>query len=150
CQVNAETADPVDELSPEAVELCRKLGSNATRVSEIAGGRDRAVHAAIQEGINKVNEKATSNAQRVQKWIILDRDFSVGGGELGQCHECAECSVFLWLHSRLWYLIKAHKLFCPAVNRRSYLISHNMKVVLKNKSEHLFSHVPATVNPKLL
>ncbi|MEQ2232392.1 Long-chain-fatty-acid--CoA ligase acsbg2 [Ilyodon furcidens] len=83
CQVNAETADPVDELSPEAVELCRKLGSNATRVSEIAGGRDRAVHAAIQEGINEVNEKATSNAQRVQKWIVLDRDFSVGGGELG-------------------------------------------------------------------
>ncbi|XP_047231835.1 long-chain-fatty-acid--CoA ligase ACSBG2 isoform X1 [Girardinichthys multiradiatus] len=83
CQVNAETTDPVDELSPEAVELCRKLGSNATRVSEIAGGRDRAVHAAIQEGINKVNEKATSNAQRVQKWIVLDRDFSVGGGELG-------------------------------------------------------------------
>ncbi|XP_047443161.1 long-chain-fatty-acid--CoA ligase ACSBG2 isoform X2 [Mugil cephalus] len=83
CQVNAESGDPEDELTPEAVELCKKLGSNATRVSEIAGGRDRAVHTAIQEGINRVNEKANSNAQRIQKFLILDRDFSVGGGELG-------------------------------------------------------------------
>ncbi|TMS20272.1 Long-chain-fatty-acid--CoA ligase ACSBG2 [Larimichthys crocea] len=82
-QVHAETGDPEDELTPEAVELCRKLGSNATRVSEIAGGRDRVIHTAIQEGINRVNEKAISNAQRIQKWIILDRDFSISGGELG-------------------------------------------------------------------
>uniref|UniRef100_A0A672JJH0 Long-chain-fatty-acid--CoA ligase ACSBG2 n=1 Tax=Salarias fasciatus TaxID=181472 RepID=A0A672JJH0_SALFA len=83
CQVNQESGEPEDELTPEAVEFCRKLGSNATRVSEIAGGRDRAVHAAIQKGMDKVNEKATSNAQRVQKWVVLDRDFSVAGGELG-------------------------------------------------------------------
>ncbi|XP_029285638.1 long-chain-fatty-acid--CoA ligase ACSBG2 isoform X2 [Cottoperca gobio] len=83
CQVNAESGDPEDELTPEAVELCRKLGSNATRVSEIAGGRDRSIQAAIQEGINRVNEKASSNAQRIQKWIVLDRDFSLTGGELG-------------------------------------------------------------------
>jgi len=82
--VNPETGDPEDELTPEAVELCRKLGSNATQVSEIAGGRDRKVHAAIQEGLNQINEKATSNAQRIQKWVVLDRDFSVGGGELGE------------------------------------------------------------------
>ncbi|CAB1455634.1 unnamed protein product [Pleuronectes platessa] len=83
CQVNADTGDPEDELSSEALEFCGSLGSNATRVSEVAGGRDRAIHNAIQEGINRVNEKAPSNAQRVQKWIILDRDFSVPGGELG-------------------------------------------------------------------
>ncbi|XP_019954091.1 long-chain-fatty-acid--CoA ligase ACSBG2 [Paralichthys olivaceus] len=83
CKVNAETGDPEDELSSEALEFCRNLGSEATRVSEVAGGRDRAIHTAIQEGINSVNEKATSNAQRIQKWIILDRDFSLPGGELG-------------------------------------------------------------------
>ncbi|XP_069574168.1 long-chain-fatty-acid--CoA ligase ACSBG2 isoform X2 [Brachyistius frenatus] len=83
CQVNAESGDPEDQLTPEAVELCKKLGSTATRVSEIAGGKDRAIHTAIQEGVNRVNEKASSNAQRIQKWTILDRDFSVGGGELG-------------------------------------------------------------------
>ncbi|XP_061680046.1 long-chain-fatty-acid--CoA ligase ACSBG2 isoform X4 [Syngnathoides biaculeatus] len=82
CQVNADGA-PLDELTPEAVELCKKLGSKATRVSELAGGRDRAVNAAIQEGINRVNERATSNAQRIQKWHILEQDFSIVGGELG-------------------------------------------------------------------
>ncbi|XP_056628685.1 long-chain-fatty-acid--CoA ligase ACSBG2 isoform X1 [Triplophysa dalaica] len=83
CELNGETGLPVDELTPEAVELCRKLGSNSTRVSEIAGGRDRIVYAAIQEGINRVNEKSTSNAQRIQKWTVLDKDFSIPGGELG-------------------------------------------------------------------
>ncbi|KAM4628692.1 long-chain-fatty-acid--CoA ligase ACSBG2 isoform 2-T2 [Polymixia lowei] len=83
CQVNMETGAPEDELTPEAVGLCRRLGSNAARVSEISGGRDRTIHAAIQEGINRVNENAASNAQRIQKWIVLDRDFSITGGELG-------------------------------------------------------------------
>ncbi|XP_056319746.1 long-chain-fatty-acid--CoA ligase ACSBG2 isoform X1 [Danio aesculapii] len=83
CQINGDTGVPEDELTPEAVEFCRKLGSSCTRVTEIAGGRDRVVHAAIQDGINRVNEKATSNAQRIQKWTILDQDFSIPGGELG-------------------------------------------------------------------
>ncbi|XP_024134404.1 long-chain-fatty-acid--CoA ligase ACSBG2 isoform X2 [Oryzias melastigma] len=83
CQINPETGNPEDELTPEALEICKKLGSTAKTVSEIAGGRDRAVHAAIQEGINQVNKKATSNAQCIQKFVVLDRDFSINGGELG-------------------------------------------------------------------
>ncbi|KAF7654748.1 hypothetical protein LDENG_00065410 [Lucifuga dentata] len=83
CEMNQETGDPEDKLTPEAMELCRKMGSNATYVSDITGGQDCAVNAAIQEGIKQVNEKAISNAQRIQKWIVLDRDFSVNGGELG-------------------------------------------------------------------
>ncbi|XP_035377717.1 long-chain-fatty-acid--CoA ligase ACSBG2 [Electrophorus electricus] len=83
CKVNPDTGISEDELTPEAVEWCRKLGSTSTRVSEIAGGRDRLVHAAIQEGINSVNEKATSNAQRIQKFTVLETDFSIQGGELG-------------------------------------------------------------------
>ncbi|XP_068175883.1 LOW QUALITY PROTEIN: long-chain-fatty-acid--CoA ligase ACSBG2-like [Antennarius striatus] len=82
-QVNAESGDPEDELTAEALEICRKLGSSAMRVSEIVEGRDKVIHDAIQDGINRVNKKATSNAQRIQKWVILDRDFSVSGGELG-------------------------------------------------------------------
>ncbi|XP_023674250.1 long-chain-fatty-acid--CoA ligase ACSBG2-like isoform X2 [Paramormyrops kingsleyae] len=83
CQMNMETGAPEDELTPDALDLCQKLGSPATRVSEIAGGRDRAVNAAIQEAINSANEHATSNAQRIQKWVVLEHDFSIPGGELG-------------------------------------------------------------------
>ncbi|XP_029110560.1 long-chain-fatty-acid--CoA ligase ACSBG2 isoform X2 [Scleropages formosus] len=83
CQVNADTGEPEDELTEEAVEQCRKLGSTATRVSQIARGRDNVIDTAIQEGIKRVNDKAVSNAQRIQKWIVLERDFSIPGGELG-------------------------------------------------------------------
>ncbi|KAL8177508.1 UNVERIFIED_CONTAM: Long-chain-fatty-acid--CoA ligase acsbg2 [Gekko kuhli] len=83
CNVNAETGDPEDELTPETIEFCRKLGSKASKVSQIVTTKDPAVYAAIQKGITAVNDRAVSNAQKIQKWVILDRDFSINGGELG-------------------------------------------------------------------
>lgn len=38
---------------------------------------------AIQYGINLTNQEATSNAQKIQKFVVLPTDFSVPGGELG-------------------------------------------------------------------
>lgn len=46
--------------------------------------QDPMIEKAIQDAIDIVNKDATSNAQRIQKWIILDKDFSVSGGELGK------------------------------------------------------------------
>ncbi|KFZ56762.1 Long-chain-fatty-acid--CoA ligase ACSBG2, partial [Antrostomus carolinensis] len=83
CNVAAETGEPEDDLTPEAAEYCQKLGSKATKVSEIISSKDKAVYAAIQKGISAVNEGAVSNAQKVQKWVLLEKDFSLSGGELG-------------------------------------------------------------------
>ncbi|NXH29959.1 ACBG2 ligase, partial [Myiagra hebetior] len=83
CIVDAETGEPGDDLTPEALEFCQKLGSKATTVSEIIRSKDKAVYAAIQKGISAVNEGAVSNAQKVQKWVLLEKDFSLFGGELG-------------------------------------------------------------------
>ncbi|XP_005060074.2 PREDICTED: long-chain-fatty-acid--CoA ligase ACSBG2 isoform X1 [Ficedula albicollis] len=83
CVVDAETGEPGDDLTPEALEFCQKLGSKATKVSEIISSKDKAIYAAIQKGISAVNEGAVSNAQKVQKWVLLEKDFSLFGGELG-------------------------------------------------------------------
>ncbi|XP_062888157.1 long-chain-fatty-acid--CoA ligase ACSBG2 isoform X1 [Mobula hypostoma] len=83
CNINSDTGEPQDDLTEEAIQYCQTIGCKATKVSEIYSSKDAAVFAAIQEGINRVNEKALSNAQRIQKWCILEKDFSIPGGELG-------------------------------------------------------------------
>lgn len=56
----------------------------ASKVSEIISNKEPAIYKVIQEGLDKVNAKATSNAQTVKKWTLLSRDFSISGGELGK------------------------------------------------------------------
>ena len=73
----------LDTLTPQVQQLIQNIGSRNTKVSEIVAQEDRAVFTAIQEGLDKANEHATSRAQRVQKWTLLDSDFSIPGGELG-------------------------------------------------------------------
>uniref|UniRef100_A0AAR2J035 long-chain-fatty-acid--CoA ligase n=1 Tax=Pygocentrus nattereri TaxID=42514 RepID=A0AAR2J035_PYGNA len=82
CQAD-ENGEPTDELSLLVVEYCRQHGVIASKVSEIVNNKEPAIYKAIQEGVDKVNAKAISNAQRVQKWTLLSRDFSISGGELG-------------------------------------------------------------------
>ncbi|XP_006896488.1 PREDICTED: long-chain-fatty-acid--CoA ligase ACSBG2 [Elephantulus edwardii] len=83
CEIDPVTHEPQNKLTLEAIHYCKQLGSEATTVSEILSQRDPLIYSAIQEGIDKVNEMAVSNAQMVQKWTILDKDFSIVGGELG-------------------------------------------------------------------
>ncbi|XP_072258159.1 long-chain-fatty-acid--CoA ligase ACSBG1 isoform X2 [Pyxicephalus adspersus] len=83
CTVDPESMEPMDNLTQEAIRFCIDAGSRATTVTEIVGQKDQAVYRAIQEGIDKVNSEAVSNAQRIQKWTVLPKDFSISGGEMG-------------------------------------------------------------------
>ncbi|XP_037679882.1 long-chain-fatty-acid--CoA ligase ACSBG2 isoform X2 [Choloepus didactylus] len=83
CLTDPTSGEPLDKLTLEAASFCQKLGSQAATVSDIVGPQDPLVFAAIQRGIDAVNREATSNAQKIQKWAILEKDFSIAGGELG-------------------------------------------------------------------
>ncbi|XP_070809871.1 long-chain-fatty-acid--CoA ligase ACSBG1 [Pituophis catenifer annectens] len=83
CSVDPDTSEPTDCLTQEARDFCQKAGSKATRVSEIVQTRDQAVYRAVQDGIDRVNRRSVSNPQRIQKWAILGKDFSISGGEFG-------------------------------------------------------------------
>ncbi|CAO2641046.1 Long-chain-fatty-acid--CoA ligase ACSBG2 [Lemmus lemmus] len=83
CETDQMSGEPLDKLNLEAVNFCRTLGSTAATVSDIVKLRDPLIYAAIQRGIDIVNQEAISDAQRIRKWTILEKDFSVRGGELG-------------------------------------------------------------------
>ncbi|KAB1259107.1 Long-chain-fatty-acid--CoA ligase ACSBG2, partial [Camelus dromedarius] len=84
CEVDKTSGEPLDNLTWEAIKFCRDVGSQASTVTEIVELQDPLVYMAIQKGINAVNQQAISNAQKIQKWVILEKDFSIGGGELGE------------------------------------------------------------------
>ena len=74
---------PTDLLSPSAIDWCKSMGSNATKVSDILSRPDINVMRAIQDGIDKANKRAVSRAACVQRWTILPLDLSLPTGELG-------------------------------------------------------------------
>lgn len=78
-----DNGEPTDDLSQEALDICRQNNVTATKVSQIIANKEPAIYQSIQEAFERLNAKATSNAQKVQKWVILERDFSISGGELG-------------------------------------------------------------------
>ncbi|XP_058914136.1 long-chain-fatty-acid--CoA ligase ACSBG1 [Kogia breviceps] len=83
CTLDPDTSDPTDNLTEQAVEFCQRVGSKATTVSEVVGKKDEAVYQAIEEGIQRVNMNAAARPYHIQKWAVLERDFSISGGELG-------------------------------------------------------------------
>lgn len=85
CTLDPDTFEPTDNLTEQAVEFCQRVGSKATTVSEVVGKKDEAVYQAIEEGIQRVNMNAAARPYHIQKWAILEKDFSISGGELGRC-----------------------------------------------------------------
>lgn len=81
--INPDTGAPTDQLTQDTIQWCKSLGSNATTVADVIDKKDAVVLKAIQDGIDKANEKSVSRASKVQKWSIIPNDFSIAGGELG-------------------------------------------------------------------
>jgi long-chain-fatty-acid--CoA ligase ACSBG len=84
CVVDPDTGAPTDELLVEAKQALSALGVKYEKVSEVVAAKDEKVDKAIMDGIGVYNENhAVSRAQKVQKYYLLDTDFSVPGEELG-------------------------------------------------------------------
>uniref|UniRef100_T1II87 long-chain-fatty-acid--CoA ligase n=1 Tax=Strigamia maritima TaxID=126957 RepID=T1II87_STRMM len=81
--IDTNTLEPKDELAPISIKWCQSIGSDAKCVKDVLQGPDSKIMSAIEEGMKKVNQDAISRAQKVQKWFILCKDFSIAGGELG-------------------------------------------------------------------
>lgn len=83
--VDVNTGTPLDALTNEVKAWLKQLGCPATTVTEVLkAGPDPKLLKAIQEGIDHVNKQATSNAQKIQKFALLPRDFSIPTEELGK------------------------------------------------------------------
>ncbi|XP_023331008.1 long-chain-fatty-acid--CoA ligase ACSBG2 [Eurytemora carolleeae] len=82
-EVDQETLEPRSKMTDDTIEWCKSVGSKAETVEDVLTGPDVAVMDAIQKGMDRYNKRATSNAQRIQKWMILPADFSIPGGEIG-------------------------------------------------------------------
>lgn len=68
------------------MEFCQREGSKATTVSEVVGKKDEAAYQAIGEGDPESQHgMQLREFYHIQKWAILERDFSISGGELGRC-----------------------------------------------------------------
>jgi long-chain-fatty-acid--CoA ligase ACSBG len=75
---------PLDELAEETIKWLENLNLSYTTLSGILNnGPDPFVLKAIQEGIDRANRKAISNAQKIQKFRILPHDFSIATNEVG-------------------------------------------------------------------
>jgi long-chain-fatty-acid--CoA ligase ACSBG len=69
-----------DDLADSAIEQLAKGGSSAKTVQEAM--KDPKVSEYIKAGIERANKRAASNAQRIQKFAIIPKDFTLEGGEL--------------------------------------------------------------------
>ena len=76
---------PTDKLEPLASDWVESVcGGKICTVSELVGSKKwKFFKEEIDAGIQRANEKAVSNVARVKKWILIEKEFSDDGGELG-------------------------------------------------------------------
>merc|ERR1712137_108743 len=71
---------PTDVLDEKALSIMKEIGCSATTSSEARA--DEKVKAYLDAGLKRANARATSRAQNVGKYVVLDHDFSILGNEL--------------------------------------------------------------------
>ncbi|KAI9918870.1 hypothetical protein PsorP6_011730 [Peronosclerospora sorghi] len=71
---------PTDTLDERALSILKELGSSAMTVAEARA--DEKVKEYLDAGLKRANGRATSRAQNVGKYVVLETDFSVNGNEL--------------------------------------------------------------------
>lgn len=77
-----EDGMPRDELASETCKWLNAMSLNYTKLSEIFEMPDVKITQALQQVIDRVNAKAISNPQIIQKFAILPHDFSIPTNEL--------------------------------------------------------------------
>lgn len=75
-----EDGNPTNQLDAQALDVAKEIGSKATTVAEAQ--MDEAFKTYLDKCVAAANKEAISRAQNVQKWKLLENDFSVPGGEL--------------------------------------------------------------------
>jgi len=73
---------PTNDLHPDVLEWAENLGAESETVTDLIAEDNEEVRLEIMAQIQKVNRKAVSNAQKVHKFMIAPKDFSLPGGEL--------------------------------------------------------------------
>ncbi|OAF67225.1 hypothetical protein A3Q56_05054 [Intoshia linei] len=81
--INPDTLESTSELEESVISWCRKLGSNTKTIEPIYKKDDDLINMKITKAFETINSKATNNVHKIKKWVILEKDFSILGGELG-------------------------------------------------------------------
>ena len=79
-EVDAATGEPTEKLATSVVAKLSSMGSTATTTHEAM--ECPIIKKIIDEAIEGYNKVAISRAQEIRKWVLLERDLSLGHGEL--------------------------------------------------------------------
>lgn len=79
-EVDPTTGEPTDKLATSVVSKISALGSKATTVREAVDCP--IIKKIIDDAVEGYNKVAISRAQEIRKWVLLERDLSLGHGEL--------------------------------------------------------------------
>ena len=70
--MDQDSGEPSDQLSEHALHMLRSIKSKCTTVTQVLETKDEAIYNDIQAGLDRANQKAISNAQRVSDYILCD------------------------------------------------------------------------------